>query len=470
MARTPKVSLPKPKDRPSFEAPEWPEHSLWPLARILPYPNNARTHPAEQIALLAEHLKRWGPDQPIVVDEDGVILKGHGRLAAAEEAGLAGFPVVVRTGLPETEKKAIRLADNQIALLSGYDRELLSVELSELKLLDFEMPLLAFTESQLVGYGAGPGMTGQSNPDAAPDLPNVPVSRLGDVWHLGDHRLVCGDSTDAAVARSFGQDAAMAFTDPPYGVAYRDTGAGAWDEKKLAKKVAGTLKPRFDAIKNDELNEEELFNFLAAYMKVQPLKKTAAQYVCHASLRSHVFREALLEVGYLIRAEIIWAKSRPGFNFAHYKHKHEPIYYAVPSKGKVAWWGDNTQTTLWEVASESGAVYKHPTQKPVELAIKAIRNSSQEGEAVYEPFAGSGSTIIACEMAARRCLAIEIEPTYVDVCVLRWQEFSGKVARLASGETFGEMRDKRLAVSPANGTRRRAPRAARARSQAPSPG
>lgn len=466
MARTPKASLLKPADRPSFEAPEWPDHALWPLERIIPYPNNARTHPPEQIALLAEHLKRWGPDQPIVVDEDGVILKGHGRLAAAAEAELTEFPVVVRTGLPEAEKKALRLADNQIALLSGYDRKLLEVELSELKLHDFEMPLLAFSEAQLVGYGAGPGLTGESNPDAAPDLPSVPVSRLGDRWLLGNHWLICGDSTQAGL---FDQEAAMTFTDPPYGVAYRDTGAGAWDEKKLAKKVAGTLKPRFNAIKNDELNEEELYQFLIAYMRAQPLKKNAAQYVCHASLRAHVFREALLETGYLIRAELIWAKSRPGFNFAHYKHKHEPIYYAVPSKGKVAWYGDNTQTTLWEVASESGAVYKHPTQKPVELAIRAIRNSSQEGEAVYEPFAGSGSTIIACEMAARRCLAIELEPTYVDVCVVRWQEFTGRVAVLPStGQSFQDVKLSR--EQPATDTRRRAPRATRAQSPSPSPG
>lgn len=417
---------------------------MWKLDRIRPYPNNARTHPPGQITLLASMLKRWGADQPIVVDEAGVILKGHGRLLAALEAGLRDFPVVQRLGLPEEEKKALRLADNQVALLSGWDADLIKGELTELKLAGFDIPFLGFPEIQLRGFGFQIGTEGLADPEAAPEPPARPVSRRGDLWILGDHRLLCGDATSGSDvgACSGGQRAAMTFTDPPYGVAYRDTGAGAWNEKKLAKKKAGLLKPRFEAIANDDLDEEQLFKFLAAYMRIQPLAKNAAQYVFHASLRAHVFREALMETGYVVRAELVWAKTRPAMNFSQYKHKHEPFYYAVPRKGTVGWYGDLSQTTLWEVASESGAVYEHPTQKPVGLAVKAIGNSSRAGDHVYEPFSGSGSTLVGCEMTKRRALAIEIDPAYVDVAVLRWQNFTGKLARL-EGRTYAEVKHER---------------------------
>ncbi len=263
--------------------------------------------------------------------------------------------------------------------------------------------------------------------DEVPEPPKNPVTKLGDIWTLGDHRLICGDSTSAEVVGSLmnGREAAMVFTDPPYGVAYRDTGSGAWDAKKLAKKKAGTLKPRFDAIANDDLNETELFEFLRGYMSVQILAKKSAQYVCHASLRSHVFREALIETGYIIRAHIIWAKSRPGFNFANYKWKHEPIFYAAPANGSCNWYGDNTQNTLWEVASDSGATYQHPTQKPVGLPAIAIRNSSRSGEIVYDPFLGSGTTLMAAAQMDRAGYGIELAPGYCDVIVERWEQLTG---------------------------------------------
>lgn len=445
-----------------------------PLDWFVPYERNARTHPTDQIALLAQLIAKHGPDQDIVVDENRIILKGHGRATAAKQAGLTHFTFTQRFGLSEAEKAAIRIQDNQVALLGGWDTKLIVGEISVLRTDGFDIGLLGFPEAQLRGFGVTFGATSAVDPNETPPAPANPVTRSGDVWIMGGHRLLCGISTDekhVALAMD-GKLAHMVFTDPPYGVAYRDTGSGAWDEKKLARKRAGTLKPRFAAIENDDLSEDQLFEFLSAYMKAQRLAKGAAQYVCHASLRAHVFRQAIVANGYEIRAECIWAKSRPGFNFAHYKHKHEPIYYAVPVKGAASWYGDMTQTTLWEVPSESGAVYNHPTQKPVGLPTIAINNSTKSGQIVYEPFSGSFTTGIACEMTGRRCFAIEIDPVYVDVGVLRWQKFSSREATLAEdGRTFAQVQTERAAKKKGStGTRRRATRRVRGQSPASSPG
>lgn len=448
----------------------WEGAEIWKVTKLKPYAKNTRTHPPDQVKLLARLLQKYGPDQPIVVDEDGVILKGHGRRLAAMEAQIADFPVFIRRGLSEDEKRELRIADNQSALLSGWDEALMREEIGLLKIAELDLSILGFNDSQLAKFlDSTPGRT---EPDAAPDLPKVAIIKPGEIWTLGRHRLMCGDATKPAdVARIAGGDlAAMVFTDPPYGVAYRDTGSGAWNAKKLAKKKAGTLKPRFNAIEDDELDENELLEFLVSYMRLQPLSKSAAQYVCHANLRSHVFREALLATSSVIRGVCIWNKTRPGFNFANYKWKHEPIFYAVPHKGKVAWYGDKTQTTIWDVPSESGAAYKHPTQKPVGLAAIAIKNSSKAGDYVYEPFAGSGSTLIACEMSARSCLAIELSPAYVEVVIQRWQMFTGLVAKLGDRD-YASVLAERSREKPAKTTKGKtnAPRNSRkpVRQQAP---
>lgn len=420
-----------------------------PIVWFKPYQNNARTHPDSQIDMLAGLLKKHGPDQPIVTDEKGVILKGHGRRLAAIAAGIKEFPAVIRSGLSESEKSAIRIQDNQVALLSGWSAELIQSEIANLKLTGFDIPLLGFPESQLRGWGISAGTDSAQDPEIVPDLPKNPVVRRGDRWLLGDHVLYCGDSTSKSdVAACSGKfKGQMVFTDPPYGVAYRDTGAGAWNADKLAKKRAGTLNPRFDAIENDDLDDDQLFAFLVAYLTVQPLASNASQYVCHASLKAHIFRQALLKIGYVIRAECIWAKTRPGFNFAHYKHKHEPIYYSVHAKKSPVWYGDQSQTTLWAVASESGSVYEHPTQKPVGIPIIAINNSSKAGDFVYEPFSGSGTTLIACEMTGRRCIAIELSPAYVQVGIERWQKFTGRLAAL-DGKTLEQVAKARRTGTP----------------------
>lgn len=410
---------------------------------LVRYAKNPRLHSDEQVAQIAASMREFGQTQIVVIDgATNEIIAGHGRVLAAELNGWERVTVGIALGWTEAQKRAYRILDNQLALTSTWQPELLHGEVIDLQALGFNLELLGFEAAELEAIvGANPG---QTDPDAVPAPSPRPIVRRGEVWVLGRHRLMCGDATsrdDVDAARA-GALARMVFTDPPYGVKYRDTGPGAWNAKKLAKKRAGTLKPRFEAIANDELSEEQLLEFLARYMLVQPLAPKAAQYVCHGSLRAHVFRDALLRSGYAVRAEIIWAKSRPGFNFAHYKHQHEPIYYAAPVKGTVNWFGDRKQTTLWAVASESGADYDHPTQKPVGLAVKAIENSSRAGDVIYEPFSGSGSTIIAAEMTARRCVALELDPSYVQVAIERWQNFTGQAATL-DGRAFAEVEAER---------------------------
>lgn len=423
-----------------------------PIDSLIPYARNARTHTDEQIAQIAASIREFGFTNPILLDGESGIVAGHGRLLAARKLGMAEAPCIELAHLTPMQRKAYILADNKLALNAGWDASILSLELTELKELGADLKIIGFTDEELTQIMQPGGAAGLTDPDDAPPAPEAAVTVMGDLWILGRHRLICGDAMMLGEVERLtaGCPADMVFTDPPYGVAYRDTGAGAWNKKKLAKKKAGTLKPRFNAIANDDLDEKQLYDFLACYMAIQPLRSDAAQYVCHASLRAHIFREALLDTGYEIRAEIIWAKSRPGFNFAHYKHQHEPIYYAVPVGGGPQWYGDRTQTTLWNVASESGAVYKHPTQKPVDLARRAIENSSALGGLVFEPFCGSGSTVIAAEMGGRATRAMEIDPHYVDVAVERWQKFTGKEAILeGDGRTFLEIKAERHRDLPA---------------------
>jgi DNA modification methylase len=276
----------------------------------------------------------------------------------------------------------------------------------------------------------GDGVSGRTDPDAVPPVPKEPISRPGDLWGLGAHRLLCGDATEASSYERLGAPAHLIFTDPPYGISYRDTGAGTWDEHKLALRRAGLLKPRFEPMAGDDLRGEELFAFLVAAFTGMAAASapTAAWYVWHAVQTQSIYEQALGEAGYLVRNQVVWAKSRPAFNFAQYKYQHEPCFYAFRSGQAPAWYGDKAQTTLWEVPSEAGAVYRHPTQKPVGLADRAIANSSLPGDVVLDPFLGSGSTLIAAEMAGRRCFGLELEPRYVDVAVRRWEQFTGQSA------------------------------------------
>lgn len=408
-----------------------------PMSQIHPYGRNPRTHPKEQIELLAQHMKQYGIDQPIVVDEAGVILKGHGRRLAAIAAGFKSFPVIVRSGLSEEEKKMMRIADNKIQLLGGWDDVLLGGEFGTLSLEGFDTPLLpmtGFTMEEIKAFASVTLQPYEDSPpldrdaDAVPELPSKPVSKPGDVWLLGGHRLLCGDATSKAnVVKLLGKDRPnLMVTDPPYGIAYN---ANWRNEAERTTKRRGKIgASAIGKVANDDR---------ADWREAWKLFPGNIAYCWHADRYATDVDLSFRAAGFEVRSQIIWAKSRMIISRGDYHWQHEPCWYLVRKGAKGHWTGDRSQTTLWTIphpASESG----HSAQKPAEAMRRPIANNSQAGDAVYDPFVGSGTTIIACEMMARVCLAIEISPAYCDVAIQRWQKFTGKRATL-DGKSFEEV-------------------------------
>jgi DNA modification methylase len=399
-----------------------------PLAAITPYPQNARTHSDEQIELLANLMLRYGVDQPIVVDEAGVILKGHGRRLAAIKAGFETFPVVMQRGLSDDDKRALRIADNQVALLAGWDQELMQLELGELKLHGFELPLLGFGDAELASF-LNPANAGLTDPDEVPEAPAVPVSKPGDVWLLGDHRLVCGDATNAGdVALALGGSAPhLMVTDPPYGVDY--------NPKWRAEAGVNNNRGKMGDVANDDR---------ADWREAWVLFPGDAAYCWHAGKYASTVQASLEAAGFEVRSQIVWAKDRFALSRGDYHWQHEPCWYAVRKGATGHWLGDRSQTTLWQIPAREDSGHGHSTQKPVECMKRPIENNSAAGDVLYDPFVGSGTTIIAAEMTGRACRALEINPAYVDVAVLRWQAFTGEQATL-DGQTFEQVKAERVA-------------------------
>jgi DNA modification methylase len=411
----------------------------WPLDDLLRarHPRNPKEHALDE---LDRSFSRWGYTAPVILDEaSGNLAAGHGRVDGLEDRRQRGEGpperVVVKEGewfVPvlrgiafegPDELLAYLLADNRLTELGGWNDSLLAQALADLREQGISMAGVGYSPEQVDAI-----LDWRSDApvqeDDAPDPPEEPDSERGVVYELGPHRLLCGDATDPGDLAELmgGEQAALVFTDPPYGVSYEDTGPGAWDEAKLALKEAGLLEPRFDPIAGDELRGEDLFKFLVSAFSAwrEACDPSAAWYVWHASRTQILFERALNEVGYVVRAQVVWAKSRPAFNFGQYKYQHEPCFYAFRDGHVPAWHGDLTQTTLWQVPSESGAVYRHPTQKPVGLGAVGIRNSSRRGEVVLDPFAGSGSTLMAADQLDRRAFLMEIDPRYCDVIRERW--------------------------------------------------
>lgn len=399
--------------------------------QLLANPANWRVHPREQQAALEGALKEVGWVQQVMVNRrTGYVVDGHARIALAISRGEATVPVLY-VDLDPAEEALVLATLDPIAAMAGQDEAKLQELLADISVDD--AGLLALLED-LSPLEPKAGLT---DPDDAPPLGDGTNVKRGDVFALGGHRLMCGDAAggeDLARLMS-GELAAVLVTDPPYGVAYRDTGAGAWGPEKLAKKKAGTLKPRFEAIADDDLSGDQLTTFWTGFLRecLAHMARGATAYCCFASLRAPEVFAAYAAAGLEPRAELVWVKSRPGFNFAHYKHQHEPILYAAQKGQPAAWYGDRTQTSTLQVASESGRDYQHPTQKPVELMGVPIRNSTRRGEIVLEPFSGSGSTLIAAEQLDRRCFAMDIDPRYVAVAIARWEQFTGRTAERLDG-------------------------------------
>ena len=405
---------------------------LWPIDQLIPYVRNARTHSAEQIAQVAASIIEFGWTNPILVGSDRVVIAGHARLLAARKLGMNEVPVIVLGHLSETQRRALVLADNRLALSAGWDLDMLRVELDSLKDEGFDLELVGFSDEELEEILRDPEETqdGLTDEDAAPEAPERPVSAVGDLWVLGEHRVLCGDATDLEAVRRLmdGAQADLVFTDPPYNVDY----TGYTGEK---------LK-----IQGDRMKPEEFSRFLresfARYRAA--VKPGASLYVCHASSVQREFQGALEAAGFEVRCQIIWAKNTFAWGFGRYKFQHEPIFYCHVAGKKDPWYGDRSQSTLWQ-EKKPAANRLHPTMKPVELIERALMNSSKGGDYVLDLFGGSGSTLIACQRRHRNARLMELDPKYADVIVRRWQEYTGDGAVLAGDDrSFDEVAAERV--------------------------
>lgn len=401
----------------------------WPIERLLPYIRNARTHSEAQIAQIAASIAEFGFTAPILAGSDGVIVAGHGRLAAARKLGLASVPVVVLEHLTPTQRRALVIADNKIAENAGWDEELLRLELAELQEADFDLALTGFDADELLEIMAGEETTaeGHTDEDAAPEVPVTPVSKPGDVWIMGKHRLLCGDSTDVASYDTLlgTERVAMIFQDPPYNVDYANT---------AKDKLRGTNRP----ILNDNLGDG-FQDFLLAAFKPALARCNGAVYVAMSSSELDTLQSAFRAAGGKWLTFIIWAKNTFTLGRSDYQRQYEPILYGWPEGATRHWCGDRDQSDVWQIKKPHKNDL-HPTMKPVELVERAIRNSSRPGDVVLDPFGGSGTTLIAAEKSGRQARLIELDPKYADVIVRRWQEYAGAQAvREADGVKFDEL-------------------------------
>jgi len=404
-----------------------------PLNTLIPYARNARTHSEEQVAQIAASIREWGWTVPVLIDEDGGLIAGHGRVLAARKLGLAEIPVMVATGWSEAQKRAYVLADNQLALNTGWNAELLTTELQGLQANGFPLDLLGFGNLDALLAEKTEGLT---DPDEVPDAPANPVTRKGDLWVCGNHRLICGDSTVATdVERLLGPvKPHLMVTDPPYGVEYD----ASWRGK--ARNADGTLLSTGNGRAKGKVENDSRADWREAWA----LFPGDVAYVWHAGNKSHVVAESLLACEFELRAQIIWAKSQFVIGRGHYHPHHEPCWYAV--RGTGHWNGDRKQSTLWQIDKPKKSETGHSTQKPIECMRRPIVNNSSPGQAIYEPFCGSGTTMIAAEMEGRHAYCVELSEAYCDVIVKRWQDFTGKDAVLdGDGRAFDALATERLA-------------------------
>lgn len=413
-----------------MDAAKWAANSVkrMPTSKLVPYARNSRTHSPDQVDQIAASIREWGWTTPVLVDESGMIIAGHGRVMAAKKLGIAEIPVMTAVGWSDAQKKAYVLADNKLALNAGWDTELLRVEIEDLKSLDFNMPLIGFSEDELNAFLVQK-TEGLTDADEVPDAPAYPVSVLGDVWVMGNHRLICGDCTQADVVSSLLGKVRphLMVTDPPYGVEYDPNWRNEVDRadgKKIGARATGKV-----------LNDDK-----ADWREAWALFPGDVAYVWHAGLYAGVVADSLTACEFKLRSQIVWAKSNFAIGRGDYHWQHEPCWYAVREKATGHYAGDRKQTTLWKIDKPQKSETGHSTQKPVECMKRPIENNSSPGQAVYEPFSGSGTTIIAGEMTGRCVYAVELNPAYVDVAVKRWQDFTGQKAVLENGgKTFDEM-------------------------------
>ena len=405
------------------------------INEVIPYARNPRKN-EDAIAKVSASLKEYGWQQPIVVDSEMVIIAGHTRLEAAKRLGMDEVPIHIADKLTEAQVKAFRIADNRLSQEAEWDIDLLKIELGDLESLDFDLSLTGFDDDELNALMLEALEEGLTDEDAAPEPPADPIAVRGDVWQLGKHRVMCGDSTSVDDFEKLmdGQKSDMIFTDPPYGMSYGGGRAAGSTKKGATVKAHGMIK-------NDDLQGESLVQLVAdaVYNSLSFTKEGSALYSCLTWRTYSEFEQALNEMDKPVKACIVWDKKSIGLGQANYRPQHEFIFYCGGQ-----WYGDKSQSDVWHLSRGNTGEYVHPTQKPVELIEKALNNSSKSGDVVIDCIGGSGSTLIACEKLARESRLMELDEKYVDAIILRWQDFTGKEAtHEETGKTYKQMKAER---------------------------
>lgn len=442
----------------------------WDVEKLTPYDKNARTHSEKQIEQIAASIEEFGFTNPILATGNGRIVAGHGRLEAAKKLGFRDVPVVVVDHLTQDQIKAYTLADNKLALNAGWDNDLLSVELSELAATGYDISLIGFDEGELAELLGNAESELEGDPDEVPELEEVAITQPGDLWLMGEHRLFCGDAAKIAdVSTVLNDEKANALiTDPPYGVSYAD-------KNKYLNKVDKGAKNQ-TPIESDHMSAEKLKEFLQNVMKAadQSVQSGGAIYVfAPPGKEFNVFGDVLLNFGYW-RQTLIWVKSNFVLGRSDYKYQHEPIFYGWKPGAAHNYYGPLNQSSVFDdikpkdlaklkkeelinyarqledrlVSTPTDVIREdkpfrseeHPTMKPVKLIARLVSNSTKAGDLIYEPFMGSGTTMITAQMLGRRCYGLEISPNYCDVIVKRWQQLTGKEAiNEKTGERFNDV-------------------------------
>jgi DNA modification methylase len=419
------------------------EVKIWPIDHLMPYVRNPRKND-HAVDRMCASIREFGFKIPCLVRSDGEVVDGHLRLKAARKLGITEIPVILCDEWTAAQVKAFRLLVNRSVTWAGWDEELLALELEEIQGLDFDLALTGFDVPEIEDLMAGTRLDGA---DEAPSLPEVAVSQPGDLWLLGEHRVLCGDATNPdSVARLLaGRSPLLLVTDPPYGIEldseWRDRAGlnGGGPEARYLKRTEGH--------RNTSISSDTRADWSEAFALAPSLE---AAYVWHASKFTREVLDGLLKIGFVHHQQIIWNKGRTVLTRTHYWFQHEPCWYV--RKKNAAWYGKpGENSTIWDSPSPKFSMggsdedkFDHPTQKPVELMRRPILNHTRRGELVYDPFLGSGTTLIAAAATGRLCCGLEIDPKYVDVIIGRWQQGTGKFATLdGSGATFEQVRSQR---------------------------
>jgi DNA modification methylase len=402
-----------------------------PTTDLIPYANNSRTHSDDQVLQIASSIKEFGFTNPVLVDDEGGIVAGHGRVMAAKKLNLKEVPTITLSGLSEAQKKAYIIADNKLALNAGWDDEMLRIEFDALKEVDFDLEMTGFSLDEINGLMPDEINEGLTDEDAVPDVPEEPITKLGDIYQLGNHRLMCGDSTsiDAVERLMNGQKANMVFTDPPYNIGFGGTMSNTTKDGVMIKHTGMNAKHR--PIENDKKSESEFYNFISEVLSIIKIKCKGAWYISFGSANLHELLIPITDIGLEYKSIIIWVKNQSPMGGGAYRRRYEPIvygnfsgdFYGKPYAEDDVWEFDRTRKNDL-----------HPTMKPVDLVKNVLSHGSKSGNVVLDLFGGSGSTLIGAEQTGRKAFVMELDPKYCDVIVKRWEEFTGKKAVLLNDD------------------------------------